>query len=62
MRCISNSQHIAYMTVKYNEEDYQNETDRLRQIGVEDFIGIYSVSAEPDGYDLLAMDSDEMLP
>ena len=50
------------MTVKYNEEDYRNETDRLRQIGVENFIGIYSVSAEPDGYDLLAMDSDEMLP
>ena len=53
------AQHIAYLTVKYNEEDYRNETDRLRQIGVEDFIGIYSVSAEPDGYDLLAMDLDE---
>ena len=51
-------QYILYMTVSYDEASYEAEIARLEEIGVEDYTGIYSVTGEPDGYDLVAMDSD----
>ncbi len=51
-------QYITYMTIDY-EEGYDEEIARLKSIGVDNYEGIYSVNGEPDGYDLIAMDSDE---
>ncbi len=52
------AQYILYMTIEYDDSSYEAEKDRLEKIGVEDYKGIYSVTDEPSGYDLVAMDSD----
>ena len=51
-------QYIVYMTLDYGDE-YDAEIARLEEIGVEDYEGIYTVIGEPEGYDIVAMDSDE---
>jgi len=51
-------QYILYMTISYDDASYEAEISRLEEIGVEDYTGIYSVTGEPSGYDLVAMDSD----
>ena len=51
-------QYIVYMTLDYGDE-YDAEIARLEEIGVEDYEGIYTVTGEPYGYDIVAMDSDE---
>ncbi|MCR5529223.1 MAG: helix-turn-helix domain-containing protein [Saccharofermentans sp.] len=52
------AQYILHMTVKYDDSSYEDEIARLEGIGVEEYKGIYSVTDEPSGYDLVAMDSD----
>ena len=52
------AQYICYMTLDYGEK-YDAEIERLKKIGVEDYKGIYTVTGEPAGYDIIAMDSDE---
>ncbi|MBE7069466.1 MAG: helix-turn-helix transcriptional regulator [Ruminococcaceae bacterium] len=52
------SQYICYMTLDHGEK-YDDEIKRLKAIGVDDYKGIYTVTDEPDGYDIIAMDSDE---
>ena len=51
-------QYMIYMTLDYGDK-YDEEMTRLKGIGVEDYEGIYSVTGEPEGYDLVAMDSDD---
>ena len=51
-------QYITYMTIDYKDA-YDKEMARLAAIGVEEYAGNYSVTGEPVGYDLLAMDADE---
>ncbi len=51
-------QYITYMTLDY-EEGYDEEIARLQSIGVDEYIGFYTVTGEPDGYDLVAIDSDQ---
>lgn len=51
-------QNLAYLTVQYSPMEYQKELYRLQKLGVEDYETIYSVTGEPAGYDLVAMDSD----
>ena len=51
-------QYIVYMTLDYGEK-YDAEIRRLQAIGIDDYKGIYTVTGEPEGYDLVAMDSDE---
>ena len=51
-------QYVVYMTLDY-KSGYEDETARLSGIGVEDYTGIYSVTGAPDGYKLIAMDSDD---
>ena len=51
-------QYIVYMTLDY-KAGYEEEMLRLKNIGIEDYEGIYSVTGEPAGYDLVAMDSDD---
>ena len=51
-------QYIVYMTLDYGDA-YDDEIARLEAIGVEDYEGIYTVTGEPEGYDIVAMDSDE---
>ena len=53
------AQYVVYMTVEYDDAAYEDEIGRLEDIGIDDYIGIYTVTGEPDGYDLVAMDSDE---
>ena len=48
---------MIYMTLDYGDK-YDEEMARLRNIGVEEYKDIYSVTDEPVGYDLVAMDSD----
>ena len=52
------SQYICYMTLDHGKK-YDDEIKRLKAIGVDDYKGIYTVTDEPDGYDIIAMDSDE---
>ena len=52
------SQYIAYMTLDHGS-GYEAEVARLKKIGVDDYKGIYTVTGEPEGYDIIAMDSDE---
>ena len=47
------------MSVEYGDEEYEAEIERLEKIGIDDYIGIYTVTGEPEGYDLVAMDSDD---
>lgn len=52
-------QYVSYLTVEYKDtEAYGKELKRLQTIGVEDYEGLYSVTGEPEGYDLVAMDQD----
>lgn len=52
-------QYVVYLTVEYKDaEAYGKELKRLQTIGVEEYEGIYSVTGEPEGYDLVAMDQD----
>lgn len=52
-------QYVSYLTIEYKDSDaFEKELARLREIGVEAYEGIYSVTGEPAGYDLVAMDKD----
>lgn len=51
-------QYIVYMTLDYGDK-YDEEIARLKAIGIDDYKGIYTVTGEPEGYDLVAMDSDD---
>ncbi len=51
-------QYIVYMTLDYGDK-YDEEIARLQEIGIDDYEGIYTVTGEPEGYDLVAMDSDD---
>ena len=53
------AQYITYMKVDYNENAYRDEIDRLQGIGQGVYRGIYSVTDEPVGYDLVAIYPDE---
>ncbi|MBO4637388.1 MAG: helix-turn-helix transcriptional regulator [Clostridiales bacterium] len=52
-------QYVVYMTLDYGTEAYEEEIARLESIGVDDYARYYSVTGEPEGYDLVAMESDE---
>ena len=52
-------QYIAYMTVEYTPEEYAAEIERLDEIGIDEYKGYYTVTGEPEGYDLVAMASNE---
>ena len=51
-------QYIVYMTLDYGDK-YEAEIARLKAIGVDDYQGIYTVTGEPEGFDIVAMDSDD---
>ena len=52
-------QYVSYLTVEYKDaEAYEKELNRLQTIGMEEYTGLYSVTGEPEGYDLVAMDQD----
>ena len=51
-------QYIVYMTLDYGDA-YENEIARLQAIGVDDYRGIYTVTGEPEGFDIVAMHSDD---
>ncbi len=51
-------QYVVYMTLDYGDE-YDAEIARLQAIGIDDYEGIFTVTGEPEGYDLVAMDSDD---
>ena len=46
-------QYVIYMTVDYDTESYEKEIERLTDLGSEDYIGIYTVTGEPEGYDII---------
>ena len=52
-------QYVIYMTAEYDAENYEKEIERLTALGSEDYIGIYTVTGEPEGYDIISMNSDE---
>jgi len=53
-------QYVVYMTIDYDEASYETEIERLSGFGVEEeYVNYYSVTGEPEGYDLVAMNSDE---
>ncbi len=53
------AQYIVYMTLDYRD-GYAEEIERLQNIGVDGkYTEYYSVTGEPDGYDLVAMRADD---
>lgn len=52
------AQYVTYLTIDYDEDEYNKEITRLENLGIEEYKDIYSVSDEPSGYDLVAMNSD----
>ncbi len=52
------AQYVVYLTVDYTDEAYANEMLRLQDLGIERYTEYYSVTDEPAGYDLVAMNSD----
>ena len=52
-------QYVIYMTADYEPESYEKEIERLTDLGLEDYTGIYTVTGEPEGYDIISMNSDE---
>lgn len=53
------AQYVFYMTIDYDEASYEEELARLQDIGISgDYTDYYSVTGEPEGYDLLAMNCD----
>ena len=50
-------QFLSYLIVDYNEEEYAKEVTRLKNYGVEDYVGYYGVTGFSK-YKLLAMESD----
>ena len=52
------AQYIVYMTLDY-KAGYDEEIARLNAVGVEEYTGLYSVTGAPEGYELVAMDSDD---
>lgn len=52
-------QYVGFLTVKYDDEEYEKEIERLEKIGInEDYTDYYSVKGEPSGYKLTAMKAD----
>lgn len=51
------AQYLSYLVVKYNEEDFQEEINRLKGYGSTEYLGYYSVTGFSK-YDLLAMNAD----
>lgn len=51
-------QYVIYLTSEYDDAGFEEELGRLKSIGIEEYAGIYNVTGEPDGYDIIAMDSD----
>lgn len=57
----SEPQLIIYSTVMYNtDEAYNAELARLTSFGIDDYIGLYSVTGGPEGYNVLAMSANDM--
>lgn len=52
------AQYITYLTMDYEENEYKEEIERLESLGIEEYKGYYSVTNEPAGYDIVAMNSD----
>lgn len=52
-------QTLAYLTVRYTDDDYRRELERLSEIGIDEYKGIYSVTDKPAGFNLAAMETDE---
>lgn len=52
------AQYVTYLTVKYDDADYDKEMQRLTSYGVREYRDIYSVTDEPVGYDIVAMRPD----
>lgn len=48
------AQYLSYLVIDYDEE----EVNRLKSIGIDDYMGIYGVSGFNDNYELLAMETD----
>ncbi len=53
------AQFLGKMVVAYDQADYANEIARLQEIGIDDYEGIYSATGFREGYELVAMNSDE---
>lgn len=53
------AQYVTYLTLQYTKDDYKEERERLAAIGEEEYTEFYSVTGEPEGYNIVAMDSDK---
>lgn len=51
------AEYLAYLVVDYDDEAYLKEKERLNEIGIDDYKGIYGVTGFKN-YELLAMNSD----
>ena len=49
--------YLTFLEIEYNDEDYDKEINRLKEIGIERYKGIYGAEGF-DKYELVAMESD----
>lgn len=52
------AEYVGYLTITYSDDEYEKELERLSQKEQDEYIGLFDVSSAPDGYTVLAMDSD----
>ncbi len=50
--------YVIYMTSEYDPDAYIDEYDRLSSLGIQDYVGMYTVTGEPEGYDIISMSCD----
>lgn len=51
-------QFLSYLTVRYSEDRYKLEKERLQKLGIDEYKGFYCAENEPNNYDLLALEAD----
>ena len=52
------AEYVGYLTITYSDDEYEKELKRLSQKEQDEYIGMFDVSGAPEGYTVLAMDSD----
>lgn len=52
------AEYVGYLTVTYPQVEFNRELERLSEKSMDYYKGLYKVTGEPQGYTVLAMDSN----
>lgn len=51
-------QYLSYLVIEYDQDDYDIEAERLKQLSESEYVGYYGVTGFDEKYELLAMNAD----